>query len=147
MWNANGRLQAAWTKRYGRTGAMPPGVPQKLADAEPSLARASRLAPDSGRDAFDYGNHLRGASAFTITRAQVTQRDALDRAERVGDSASIGAMSDLIGGLLWARYEPLINQRFEVQNFGYSFSDYVSEPWKFRMYVDEGLRSWDPPVG
>ena len=147
LWHAYGSLLSAWTKRYWRTGAMPTGVPQKLAAAETSLARASRLAPNSARYALDYGNHLWGASAFTITRAQVTQRDALDRAERVGDSASIGAMSDLIGGLLWARYEPLINQRFEVQNFGYSFSDYVSEPWKFRMYVDEGLRSWDPPVG
>lgn len=147
LWHEYGMLLSAWTRAHWRKGIMPGGVPQRFIAAESSLARAMHLAPDSARYAVHYGNHLWGSNFTSLTMAKRAQEGALERAERNGDSLSVSESSDAIGLLLWRRYEPMANRRYEIQQLGYTFTDFVLEPYKFRVYIDDATRLYAPPLG
>ncbi len=147
LWHEYGMLLSRWTRAHWRKGTMPSGVPQRIIAAESSLARAMRLEPDSASYAIDYANQLFGSNFTSLEKAKGTREQALDLAESRGDTLSVGTLSDGLGMLLWRRYEPMANRRYEILSFGFTDADYVQEPYKFRMYIDEATRLFDPPLG
>ncbi len=147
LWHEYGMLLSTWTKAHWRKGSLPSGVPQRIIAAESSLARAMRLMPDSTTYAIDYANQLWGSNFTSLEKAKGVREDALEAASVRGDTVSQGRLSDGIGMLLWRRYEPMANRRFEILQFGFTQADYVQEPYKFRMYIDEATKLWNPPLG
>lgn len=147
VWHEYGMLLSAWSKAYWRRGIMPSGIPQRIIVAETSLARAMRLAPDSASYAIHYGQQLWGSNFTSMSSATRAQETAMLRAIRIGDSASIALSGDALGLFLWRRYEPLINRRVDVGALGYTDQDFVLEPYKFRVYIENGTKLVSPPLG
>lgn len=147
LWHEYGMLLSAWTRPYWRKGSMPNGVPQRIIAAESSLARATRLAPDSVWYAIDYANQLWGSNFTSLTMAKGVQERALRVASANGDTASEARLSDAVGMLLWRRYEPVANRRYEIMNLGYTPREFFDQPDRFRDYIDGATKKWDPPLG
>ncbi len=147
LWHDLGVLLSAWIKPYWRKGSMPSNVVPRFVIADSALARAMRLAPDSATYAIDYGDHLYNTNAWNLVRANAIQADAVDRAERTGDTLSLTQSADALGLFLWRRYETLSSRRFEISALGLSVSDFAGSPWKSHQMFDDATRPWRPPLG
>jgi GWxTD domain-containing protein len=109
LWYEYGRLLSARTKFAWRRGIMPAGIPALVIAAETSLARASRLSPDSIQYALDYGRHLWGTNSTSITRATNVQKHVVQDA--AADDPRVAAnASDNVGVMLWRRFEVLLGR-------------------------------------
>jgi GWxTD domain-containing protein len=113
LWFEYGSLLSANTRYAWRRGSMPAGVPQIIIAAETSLARATRLAPDSVHYAMTYARHLAGAHTTSYRRASMFHEQVVERA---GDDSSLVAESaDQLGIILWRQFEPLIGKGLPLE--------------------------------
>ena len=141
LWFEYGALLSAQTRYAWRRGIMPPGAPQLIIAAESSLARATRLAPDSFHYAVAYARHLFGTNVSSMNRAMNVQQSVVRQLES-SDSLAAAGSADHIGIMQWRRFETLIGRGAPTWN-SFGNSERLNRQNLVR-YVAENFRA--PPV-
>lgn len=115
LWYEYGSLLSATTRHAWRKSVMPGGVPQMIIAAESSLARASRLEPDSTHYLLAYSRHLWGTNVTSATTATRAQETAYAKFSGSLDSSGLAMSADQLGIMTWRRFEPLIGRGTPLQ--------------------------------
>jgi GWxTD domain-containing protein len=115
LWFEYGSILSAQSRYAWRKVFMSGGAAQLITAAETSLARATRLSPDSADYMVAYGKHLWGTHTTDIGRASRLQQDAYAMRKADGDSVSGAVSADMLGMFMWRRFEPLIGRGTPLQ--------------------------------
>lgn len=150
-WHQLGLIQwnMARSKRSGGYINDPKAIRQ-LRAADSALRLSTQFSPDSARFWISLSNFgLQSGVASVRFASGGFVSNALEAAERLGDSLQIALASDEVGSAVWRRYEPIANralvsdgqQRIQLSMFNnWSRS-------QARGFIDSFIRKIMPPTG
>lgn len=149
-WHQLGVLLWNQAKGQRRDGLVQnPRVIRLLAGADSSLRLATQLAPDSARFWISLNQFNTASNLSTTMFAAGGNADkALEAAERVGDSMSVGIAADAAGMAAWRRYEPIAKRAIASDGRPIDLGMLSNARRDVAVdYINSFIRRIEPPTG